>query len=243
MEHVIDLCAMSEKFFLPDGGQLFDDPDCRGLADGFELRLPYQFVALEFSTSEAPIHRHVLFAREHDEVIVLSVARFHRANGLWTWLPHAALSKRGLRTNDAGVRQYVGQQLAPDAQEDGLYDPYYEVLLQFLSALQCSNVVDTKLSARGAARKKAKDALPFDEYHVLTLRVSASAGGGARSRGTPGAPSSRASPREHLRRGHMVCPEGRRPFWRNATTVCADRGAGRVHKDYRLVSRPELAPA
>jgi hypothetical protein len=103
-------------------------------------------------------------------------------------------------------------------------------LMHLLNALQCSNVQIERSEPRKAG-KKIKSALPFDAYHVLTIDVgrraecAASAGG-----------NGHRSPREHLRRGHIVHPEGRRPYWRNATIVNAGRGFAKVAKDYRMRS-------
>jgi hypothetical protein len=52
LAHAIDLAAASTKFILPDGGRLVDDPLLKGIDESQPLRLPYPFIALEYSRSE-----------------------------------------------------------------------------------------------------------------------------------------------------------------------------------------------
>jgi hypothetical protein len=83
-----------------------------------------------------------------------------------------------------------------------------------------------KLPPLKAPKKKAKDALPFDSYHILTV----DAPGGGNLNGRSGG---HRSPREHLRRGHIRRYENGARIWVNATVVNAGIG-GRVSKDYLL---------
>ncbi len=103
-----------------------------------------------------------------------------------------------------------------------------ESLLSMLSALACSNVtaeiaerVDPKVNARRIRAGK----LPIWETRVLTVLCPR----------TPinrtGTASDRASPRQHLRRGHVRhLPDGRR-IWVNAAIV-GDPKNGRIRKFY-----------
>ena len=238
MNHVLDLCAMSQKFILPDEGILVWDPEFRALLDAPKLVLPYKFIALEFSVNDthAPVRRHVMFVRERDEVVHLSVARFAQHIGNWTWLPECAISVNDyLKVNQStGAIELVFRPLAPDAQDPQLYHNYLDVLMSFINTLQCSNVHIERNGSRDKARK-AKAALPFDTYHVLTLDVVESPYTNAANQ-APGLGTHR-SPREHLRRGHIVRPGLGRPYFRRPTMVNAGRGFGKVDKDYRLRNR------
>lgn len=104
-----------------------------------------------------------------------------------------------------------------------------EVLMQLLCALECKNVsLDTIEPPDALNRKRARAGkLPLLSYKVLTVEATDGAtvvAAGAAGTGT------HASPRTHLRRGHIRrLPSG--PIWVNATVV---RGASRglVMKDY-----------
>ena len=97
-------------------------------------------------------------------------------------------------------------------------------LLNFLNALACSNVHTEKLPTRKPS--KTLGALPFDEYHVLTIDRPAGTGNGH-------AGGSHRSPREHLRRGHIRrLPTGSK-IWVNAAVINAGAG-GKIRKQYAM---------
>jgi len=237
MKNLIDtlaLCSNSTKFLLPVNGILLDDPELRALDDSAEFRLPYPTIALEWrqqSQDENTITHYskcVLFAVEEPKEIVCRPLKFVDAVGKWAIAREFRMPRiRTIRREEKGPMMVINTtdiSLGEDAQKDA------PVLLSFINALQCSNVHTERLPARKPT-KNAKTTIPFDEYRILTIDVSRSDAGDANGRG-----GTHRSPREHLRRGHIVRPEGRRPFWRNATVVNAGRSLGVVHKDYRVKS-------
>jgi len=100
------------------------------------------------------------------------------------------------------------------------------VLLNLLNALQCSNVHIESAGPPRPQRKKASTSLPFDEYHILTVDVPRSAGS------TTGAGGTHASPREHLRRGHIRRLQSGLKVWVNACVVGSGNALGRIEKSY-----------
>lgn len=241
--HVLDLCAASQKFILPDGGFLLFDAEFRALSADVPLHLPHSFVALEFylDAGRTKHERLILFVREHrdEPVLVLTIVYFDRTDGTWKTFPSCRIPVTGYfgqgqtdATGKDGLRFFY---LLKDDQVAGieaLTNQAVSCVLSFLNALECSNVRIERSEPRKAG-KKIKTAIPFDTYHVLTIDVGRS---GECSVGAGGI--GHRSPREHLRRGHIVRPEGRRPYWRNATVVCAGRGFAKVEKDYRLRNAP-----
>lgn len=235
--HLIDLCVMSQKFILPDGGQVINDLELRGLGHGLTLRLPHPFIALEFKpllnpkiAINAGASKAVLFIREHNDSasLVITAAFFQESDGRWdayddSFIPVAGYMNDELKDGRASINFAF-----PEGFQD-IHIQIASVVLGFLNALACSNVHIERSEAKNSG-KRIKSSLPFDSYHILTIDtgktgdLTAVSGGG-----------SHRSPREHLRRGHIVRPgEGRRPFWRNATVVCAGRGYNKVEKDYRV---------
>ncbi|TXG87836.1 MAG: hypothetical protein E6R10_07170 [Rhodocyclaceae bacterium] len=103
-----------------------------------------------------------------------------------------------------------------------------ESLLSMLSALACSNVtaeiaerVDPKVNERRTRAGK----LPIFETRVLTVLCPRA------PINRTGQQGDRASPRQHLRRGHVRhLPDGRR-IWINAAIV-GDPANGRIRKFY-----------
>lgn len=234
MNHAMDLAAASQKFLLPDGGLLLDDPELRAIDGNLPLRLPHHFLALEFlhaDDEDRPdvLTKRIVFARERGDFVHLSGAGFEAHSALWVWMPECAIPMQDYldRSAPSGRAAVRFRPLAPwDAGPD-CYPLYLKVFMCFLNALACSNVHVARSEPRKAG-KKVRAALPFDAYHVLTINVPGRAG----ERGGFAGPH--RAPREHLRRGHIRRLTDGRRIWVNATVVAAGRGAGVVKKDYAL---------
>lgn len=103
-----------------------------------------------------------------------------------------------------------------------------QAVLGLLEALSCSNVKPAKLSNRQKMNKNAarRGALPFDEYHVLTIDGPSNSSGDGKSF------LDRRSPREHLRRGHIRRLENKK-IWINSMVINAG-SHGKIQKSYAL---------
>lgn len=235
------------KFTLPMNGLLIEDKNFRALDEIEDLRLPYPIVALEFQRDPAWYDDYTPGGLS-DEVrwptkIVLllieskahiSLATWSYAMGHWFTLPPVLIpQKNALYRNAAGevqvaVRAPSDEAMGPYAarKTDLMNDSQAEVtvLLAFLNALACSNVNIEKLPPRKSGKKLG--ALPFDEYHVLS--VLRSSGGGVNH-----AHADHRSPREHLRRGHIRRLQSGSKIWVNAAVINAG-SSGKIHKQYAL---------
>lgn len=236
---VLDLHGASTKFMLPSGGRLYDDLGLRALDEDVPLRLPYQYLCLEYHQDIAnPLHdgagfvdapKRVVYARERSGFIVVTVAFWAKHDGSWRILPECAIPVTGYLDRTVSV---AGRPVIKAAYKDSRipindYADELGALLCFLNVLQCSNVhVERSDPKRGG--KKLKTAIPFDAYHILTIDVPGKAVDGAATGG------GHRSPREHLRRGHIRRLADGRRIWVNATVVAAGRGAGVVTKDYAV---------
>jgi hypothetical protein len=107
------------------------------------------------------------------------------------------------------------------------------VILSLAQALSCANIAVETIPAPEKLNRarKFKGVTPFFDYHVLQVtapgrRVSGSDHGG-----------SHASPRTHLRRGHIRrLPKGN--IWINSMVISGNAGPhGMIAKDYRIVRR------
>ena len=251
LSNAIDLAKASQKFILPDGGRLHDDPEYRALDEKERLRLPYQFIALEYfrptperwSGQGAWSTKAVVFARERDDAIVVTPIIWIDSHGIWGPMPEVAIPSINYLDRDAKrapglgydgvVRHLVPVKLWNPARAtipDSDYAQEIGALLCFLNVLQCGNV-HVERSDPGQTRRAMtkKGALPFDSYHVLTIDAPTVSAGG------DGARNSHRSPREHLRRGHIRRYESGAKIWVNATVVNAGIG-GKVTKDYKMVA-------
>ncbi len=236
INHVLDLCRASQKFILPENGVLFVDDDLRGLDDTIPLRLPHTFVAIEYlatsqnAASQIQSAGRVIFCREDEDGIYITPLTWMPVDGLWFSRPQALIPKVGYLDRTDPKNLVINAQYRKEEDLQSVFR-FVKVVLGFLNVLQCSNVGIEKLPT-SAKNKKIKSALPFDTYHILNIDV-----GRSQNRICNSAGGSHRSPREHLRRGHIVRPKDRKPFWRNATVVCSGGAGGKVVKDYQLKKR------
>lgn len=263
MSHCIDLARASQKFILPDGGRLYDDPEFKALDESEMLCLPFPIIAMEYTRSRDlvndPLHlkileetvakrgeaqssimtirKALLFARELDDAIVITMVCWYEHYRLWVpypevWIPRVGYINRTIRNPTGRVGIYVGHM-----ERAGFHPPLNDymdeigALLCMLNVLSCKNVhieQSHPKKARAAMAAGKKGALQFDSYHVLMIDSPKA------SDVESGSSGSHRSPREHLRRGHIRRLADGRRIWVNATVVAAGRGAGVVTKDYAV---------
>jgi hypothetical protein len=219
---------LAVKFTLPDDGKIIEDPKLKGLNDITELHLPYESIVLEFGLITAKLKKIVVYAVEFKTNVTVSVW-----GGLdEVWIPFGIVSipKTNFMRYDAdGEVSFSFKRVDVTENEykkdmDALSNMAAGTLLNFLNALACSNVHTEKLPPRKPS--KTLGALPFDEYHVLTIDRPAGTGNGH-------AGGSHRSPREHLRRGHIRrLPTGSK-IWVNAAVINAGAG-GKIRKQYAM---------
>lgn len=115
--------------------------------------------------------------------------------------------------------------------DDLLRDVHDEVnsAVTFCKLMNCSNVHEQVIPAPKAinAARARKGKLPLFEYRTLVIDVAATPDGRSDSQGGT---SNRASPRQHLRRGH-IRRIADRVVWVNAAVVGAH---GRIEKTYSV---------
>lgn len=245
----IDLLSHATKFILPENGILIEDNNLRALDPDMPISLPYPVIALEFQCK--PVLETCFYGKDYlklgaiDRVIILAAdctdGNVYIQPLFWKeknkfWFPHGFMSvpvENYLTRNEKGEPQ-VDSKLQFFEIEN--YDRDYFTgfassclftFFSFLNALQCSNVgIERVAPKRTLIGHSKKDTSPFDEYHILSVKLSAS-GDGKNMNGH------HASPREHLRRGHIRRLQSGRKVWVNAAIVNAGVG-GKVSKDYSI---------
>lgn len=230
-EKTLEAVAMiqgAQKFLLPHNGELVADEQLRALDEFEALRIPFDIIALEYSRDVQGGLRakFVVFVRDMDDVLEVVVATHSRESGGWRRAPIATIPKVGAIRREKGFAEFRSTTTGDD--EDGAVQDALVCFMGFLNALQCSNVVIDKLPAQHRPGKQPKNALPFDSYHVLTLKPAKGAADGLHN-------FDHRSPREHLRRGHIRRYASGLKVWVNATVVNPGIGA-RVDKDYRVAA-------
>ena len=124
------------------------------------------------------------------------------------------------------VRQYCGEEIYPN---ELMYIDLFDELaaaVQAVAALNCENVTTSPGPNRRPdlnKRRIAKGKAPFFSYHILECTDDGSAARGPHQGGT------HASPRSHLRRGHIRRLSDTRSTWVRASMV-GSKSSGIVKK-------------
>ena len=203
--------------------------------------------------------------RKHDSFIFVASSNYHR--GVWVPLPLGLLIPQAWDRED-GVENFIEPIIKRPTntprfgaaplfvlpsvaeitrnrlgEEQAMAELYHDIsvdvraLLELCEALTCSNV-GTEIhqpASEKNARRLAAGKLPMYETRSLVIESPKPA-----TVRLAGCNSSRASPRQHLRRGHIK-RFGDKKFWWNSCSV-GDPGAGKIVKDYKVVpARREAA--
>lgn len=107
-----------------------------------------------------------------------------------------------------------------------------QMLVQACSVLNCANITTAEVSTSKILnqKRKKKGKQPFFTYKVLEITDE------RKGTGKPGAGGSHASPRMHLRRGHLRRLDSK-TVWVRPAMVSAGSPAGVVAKDYAVTER------
>lgn len=221
------------KFMLPKNGVLIEDEQLKGLADVEEIRLPYPKTILEYETDflDDEFTKTILICREDLKKGRIAILQwmYSKKYNEWAGAPIASIyTKQSLNRNDGSDIKYLISAFSED--EANGYHYSSVALHNLLNALACSNVKIEKLERRKPLKGKKMDALPFDDYHVLTVATPSAKASVSNQTESIG---DRHSPREHLRRGHIRRLQDGKKIWVNAAIINAGVGA-KIHKNYAV---------
>lgn len=219
----------AQHFALPDGGLIFDD-DKKGLW-GLEIRLPYPDITIEWHSDEG---KHLVYAFEQekgDDVGILVMSAMN-LDGEWVFIRQIACLTGQVDSEGYSFKlhKHDGSPIySPTEIEQGGAAYVIDIVLELCEALSCTNVTHEpieKINPSVNARRVRDGKLPLYETHRLIINAGKTSG----SHGVSG--SSHASPRQHLRRGHIRrLPSGN--IWVNSCVV-GSAELGVVKKEYAI---------
>lgn len=238
---IADLIQQGTKFLLPGNGIILDDKYLRGINETIRLSLPYPIIVLEFPDAWNDLSKTIITAVQEETEILMYVTVFNMKQEKWGTMSPVRFNRDAyIERNDKGQPDllYSFHDSVPDELKINheVYHPYIAVFLQFLNAMSCKNVSAERSPPSKVKNQIRKNPIPYDEYKILTTFVTQrdqTTGGSGNSNGSGERTGAiHASPREHLRRGHIVrMGNGKGVYWRNATIVMAGNG-GRIEKAY-----------
>jgi hypothetical protein len=241
-----DLIRDSVHFALPDGGYLLDD-DLKGL-EGQEVRLPYDAITVEYYMPLGEgnsITKRLIIAAETsrlwpDEEDGIAVFSCNFMKGMWVPQCAGAIIQRKWSRTVSPLFLKVLPELFED---ESIYDNSETMkavlsdtlvdcnaLLELLEALTCKNVfTPIHQEASKANNNRAKmGKLPIYETKFLAIKVDHL----SIVKDTATANGNHASPRQHLRRGHIRRLESGN-IWVNSCVV-GNSKIGVINKEYRV---------
>lgn len=227
----------SVKFVIPDGGFILKD-NLKGII-GNKINLPFDKITIEFYDNSTNI-RHVIFAvQDNENIYYYSFYGKDKKYGISPFVVKVDKEK----WNDGNINISGKIKLRCEVvlwneflnygdKIDGLMESSRNELmpiLEFIEALSCTNVEQTihqEASQKNAQRIKSGK-LPIYETKVLTIKASEPKNNKqGLSTGT------HASPRQHLRRGHIRRIETGN-IWVNACVV-GSKENGIINKSYNV---------
>lgn len=236
------IALRAPRFFLPHDGIVGtgDKSDLAKLVT--PIRIPYPTIVIEFSVAWGRII-HIVYeslSEEQEPITNVYTVRSWNDNNRHAWEPgHKLIAFRTAENPFAmptahtyGIRGDVVDlntgQSGGDADPGGTEAHGAWAVLFLILALQCCNVQLETIPAPVALNKKrlAHGKLPFVEYKILTVagRQTAFTGEGTH-----------ASPRQHIRRGHIRRISDNRTVWVNQCLV-GNPNKGFIVKDYRVTA-------
>ena len=242
---VKSLIQNAVKFQLPDNGMLIDvaniytnglnlDATLVDFQTVFsryisELKLPYPTIMLEFdfATNAGKSMPFAMIAEQSDDNIFLSTCT--KNGNFWN------IKQGGIIIyQDFSVKiNFNTESVEENKTINIILKTVVYILFCFLAALNCSNVkqqstprLKTTTNTKGNPKKNKQ---PFFSYKVLTIDTQ-----NQQSQGNTTGSGNHASPRVHLRRGHIRRLPNK-TVWVNACVV-GDKSKGMVSKDYAVDS-------
>lgn len=225
------------KFRLPHGGIVIDFANIKDGGKSAELkesakdyvssiRLPYDVIALEISLDHADLVIVVTEANE-DRIAFSGIFKERGLGAVWQEYGATGVLYPDL-TNGYLIDESPTEKFGVKELNIALGGMAY-CILSFLAALQCSNVSISEQSAPKFInkRREKKGKLPLFSYKILTIDNNNKSKSNGTGKGT------HASPRVHLRRGH-IRRLADKTVWVSPCVV-GDKSKGVIHKDYKVV--------
>jgi len=228
--------SQSVHFVMPDGGKIFND-GLKGIIYNNPdlIKLPFQKITLEFMNEG---HKFLLLFKQEEDGMISHILMMQSPNELWAVVPLLLTSY--LEKNSSGkiAQRLKSTTIVHGVPEEasiklhGMMQSGIVYLFELLEALSCTNVeISTHQPASQKNEQRIKShKLPIYETKVLTIKAGKKESSGI----VAGIKCSHASPRQHLRRGHVRRIESGN-IWVNSCVV-GNKENGVIDKQYKVQS-------
>lgn len=245
-ELMAEMIHIAEHFVIPDDGCILDD-QLKGL-EGNRLELPYKFITVEFWVSGGWTggnkFKALVVAQDlDDDIFVMGAFTVSDTQAphiaYWIPVPYGMIIPKDLhivgmenykKTNQKILSPGLAEILGANSCNEYIQS-FVLCLEELLEALSCRNV--TTVNYQDASQKNAKrikeGKLPIYETKMLVVDTKASVSGKGEYQG-----GAHASPRQHLRRGHIRRHPSAGNIWIQSCVV-GDSTKGTINKQYAVV--------
>lgn len=222
------------KFRIPDGGTIIDINKQGSLISKYSgyipiVKLPYETITLEFKVFPKQKIPTVILCRQLDGFIEFAILMRRFNSKKWNWIGGQFIPLN-CDWNKIDYLRIPHIETMDTEEKVAVTELFFrnslEVIFQFLAAMNCSNaeiVDDVKPDERLNKSRIRKGKTPMFEYKVLTIKTHRN--GLSKLLG-----GNHASPRVHLRRGHIRKLKTK-TVWVNACVV-GDKSRGIIQKEY-----------
>lgn len=164
---------VSIKYWLPKDGDIFDYKSFSKLNTKEELRLPFEYICLEYTTSnklrrgdlpeQTPTKR-IIYAHIKNNNIVVTIA-YQTLTKVWMIMPQVTIPRSDYLDRNSNTIKVITSvnehRINASNNENDLL-----ILISFLNAVRCKNVRPVMVNHKN---RIIKNSIPFDSYYYLTV--------------------------------------------------------------------------
>lgn len=234
MRYVSSRLMHAQKFRVPENGMVLDWPNSEIItrAEKFciPLGMPYPITAFEYvDVSGVPI---VILCVQNEESSSSYLLRILLEDTSRGWFPHPLNIFLGGDESTFTMSHGRAYHLNSTMDDGKVSGEICGKVLMFMAALRCKNVHTSELhpSQRLNAKRSRSGKCPFFTYKILEIS--------GKDESPRDGSGSHASPRVHLRRGHIRAHRSAGNIWVNACVV-GDKTIGMVSKEYLILPQHE----
>lgn len=230
------------KFQLPDDGKILDIKHTGNPFKKYKeyipvIKLPYDLLVMEFrflDSASNPAPSIVLFEQIENKIMFNTLIKVEQLDAWVSLTDQDAMLVIDEQGEDVSVHfppVFLANTAGEETSKHVLMQSI-EILFSFLAALCCSNsdaTTEIKVDEKLNKSRIKKGKVPYFSYKILTINTNKNAVVSAESTHK----GNHASPRVHLRRGHIRrLPD--KTVWVNACTV-GNKAIGVIEKTYKVI--------
>lgn len=238
---MLNLIANAKHFAIPDNGMMLND-EGKGI-ENKPFKLPYPITCIEFTIDylNSGLSKGLITCKESNEGVQCYLSVCCKDPSFWHLLPISLYFKSGispLAKNELICEEIKSERYNLEVSQVGtIYANYVQQflkrpLIEFFEALACDNTYVQSLGNFNHKKKNEKlkkaGKLPLYETKILVVDSQ------PKNVDTTDYGGTHASPRQHLRRGHIRRLASGKTIWIN-NQIIGKASNGKIDKSYSVI--------